>query len=146
MAVQTRPLSSIVILLCLHFTIILGFTHDAQMCGLTFIVLLDVTKNSNCFGIVGTDPIVYNDDSAIVHLMFLCCIFLVLFKFNDDVLKHKESQNSASYDGVYGSLVCVGFIIIFSLTCHIFVCIICRNDEVLRIMSYISLLYTRMDY
>ena len=128
MAVQTRPLSSIVILLCLHFTIILGFTHDAQMCGLTFIVLLDVTKNSNCLGIVGTNPIVYDDDSAIVHLMFLCCILLVLFKFNDDVLKHKESQNSASYDGVYGSLVRAGLIIISPFTCHISVCIIRWND------------------
>ena len=141
-----RPPSSIVTLLCLHFTIILGSTHDAQMCGLTFIVFLNVTKTSNYFGIVGTDPIVYNDDSAIVHLMFLCWIFLVLFKFNDDVLKNKETQNSASYDGVYGSLVCVGLIIISPFTCHILVCIIRWNDEILQIMSYISLLYTRMDY
>ena len=110
------------------------------MCGLTLIFPLDVTKNSSCFGTVCTDPIVYNDDSAIVHLMFLCCISLVLFKFNDDVLEHKESQNSASYDGVYGSLVCVGFIIIFPLICHIVVCVIRWNDEVLRITSYISFL------
>ena len=98
------------------------------------------------FGLIWVDPIVYDDDFVIVHLVLLCCIFLILFKFNDDVLKHEKPQNPAPYDSVYGSLVHASFIVISPFTLllgHILFCVICWNYKILRIMSHIFLLSTK---
>ena len=107
-----------------------------KMCGdcSILIIFLNVTINCNCFGFIRIDPIVYDDNSGIVHLVFFCHILSILFKLDDDVLKHEKSQNPAPYDSVYGSLVYTGFIVISPFTLllgHILFCVIRWNDKIL---------------
>ena len=107
------------------------------------IIILVVDLVCNCFGMMRTDPIAYDDNPVITHLVFFCHVLSILVELSNDVLKHEKSQNPAPYN----SLFYIGFIVIGPFTLllgHILICVIRWNDKILCIMTCIVLLFTKM--
>ena len=121
-----------------------------KMCGDFFsilIIILTLTINCDCLGMIRTDPIVYDDNSVISHLIFFCHVLPILFELGNDVLKHEKSQNSAPYNCIYGSLFYTDFIVVAPFTLllsYILICVICWKDKILCLMIFIIPLSTNV--